>query len=81
MLGNVYEWCGDWFGPYETGSQANPTGPKEGDSKVLRGGSWVVSPRNVRVSGRGGLGPTYRVFSIGFRCVGEQRLEFTVLSL
>lgn len=33
MLGNVWEWCSDWFGNYEAGSQASPAGPKEGDLK------------------------------------------------
>jgi len=71
MLGNVWEWCSDWFGPYETGSQANPSGPKEGNIKVLRGGSWSSIPRGVRVSYRGRSGPSSRGNGVGFRCVGE----------
>ncbi len=71
MLGNVWEWCSDSYVPYETGSQANPAGPKEGDSKVLRGGSWDDDPLHVRVSDRLRLEPTVRDGGIGFRCVGE----------
>ena len=58
MLGNVWEWTSD---NYDAGR------------KVVRGGSWSDSPQFVRVSGRGGDGPTNRLSDIGFRCAGEFR--------
>ena len=75
MLGNVWEWCGDWFGNYEPGPQENPVGPPTGISKVRRGGSWYSSPRDVRVSFRNDDEPAYRNDGIGFRCAGELSLE------
>ncbi len=71
MLGNVWEWCSDWYREYSEAGQDNPTGPPSGEEKIVRGGSWVFSPRIVRVSDRFRYVPTYRDNSIGFRCGGE----------
>ena len=52
MSGNVWEWCNDRYGDYQSNSQTNPTGPSEGEYRVLRGGSWNSLDRGVRVSNR-----------------------------
>ena len=67
MIGNVCEWCNDWYGYYQSNSQTNPTGPSEGEYRVLRGGSWYYRDRFVRVSGRGGFTPGDRDNGIGLR--------------
>ena len=52
MLGNVYEWCADWYGDYSSSSQANPTGPLSGSYRVIRGGGWINYPGIVRSASR-----------------------------
>ena len=71
MLGNVWEWCGYWYGRYDMGSQEDPRRLKHGGVKVWRGGSWDYGPRFVRVSARVGVKPKDRSRSVGFRCAGE----------
>jgi formylglycine-generating enzyme required for sulfatase activity len=71
LLGNVWEWCGDWFGPYGTEHSQNPSGPKEGEQETLRGGAWSSRPLVVRVSNRDWDEPTVRGNSVGFRCAGD----------
>ena len=48
MLGNVYEWCGDGYGPYPTGSATDPVGPSDVPDRVYRGGSWWDDARYVQ---------------------------------
>ena len=67
MSGNVWEWCNDWWGCYQSNSQTNPTGPSEGGFRVLRGGSWSSLDGVVRVSYRNGDTPGSRDFYSGLR--------------
>jgi formylglycine-generating enzyme required for sulfatase activity len=71
-LGNVFEWVNDWYGEnyYPASPERDPRGPDSGQYRVLRGGSWYLDPRRVRVSGRHRCDPADRFNSVGFRCGG-----------
>ena len=69
MHGNVWEWLQDfWNGSYE-GAPADGNEWESGDwsRRVLRGGSWVNDPRDLRSANRFGLGHIFRSYSIGIR--------------
>ena len=40
MHGNVYEWCLDWYGAYDTEAVEDPQGGITGSKRVWRGGGW-----------------------------------------
>jgi len=67
MIGNVWEWCSDWKGDYEAGSQVDPVGPSTGSARVLRGGSWGDAAGNCRCAFRCWVRPADRNSYGGFR--------------
>jgi formylglycine-generating enzyme required for sulfatase activity len=71
MIGNVREWCSDWYGPYGTSSVTDPTGAAEGSRRALRGGSWFDVPVMSRCASRGRYPPDVRRPYNGLRLVVE----------
>lgn len=74
MTGNVDEWVADWYEEnfYKKKAAAvDPQGPKSGDYKCLRGGSWGDGAADLRAAFRVYDAPVYRHGSLGFRCSRE----------
>ena len=67
MLGNVEEWCQDWYGSYSSGDQADPSGPSSGTSRVNRGGHFTTDSEFLNARERGARSPGDNVVYVGFR--------------
>jgi formylglycine-generating enzyme required for sulfatase activity len=73
MLGNVWEWCEDWYGEYTAERVADPVGPSKGTARVIRGGCWFYPARLLRSACRFGLDPGSRDYDLGFRLLSSAR--------
>ncbi len=52
MVGNVYEWCWDYKDAYSADEQTDPIGSVNGETHVLRGGSFIDGKFYLRSSNR-----------------------------
>lgn len=70
MTGNVSEWCQDYFAQeYRQSNIKNPSGPKEGTLRVIRGGNVCTSIYDSKICTRQYANPNYPALYTGVRLI------------
>ena len=70
MIGNVWEWVFDFYGPYRDVHKKNPKGESRGYKRVIRGGSFYTSfVEGLKSANRYEEAPTLSDSFTGFRIV------------
>ena len=74
LSGNVYEWVWDWYDKhryshFSASGRSDPSGPREGRQRVLRGGAFSGDTSVLRATFRNMRDPRERLASHGLRVV------------
>ena len=77
MLGNVWEWCNDWYadGYYATSPSRDPQGPTAGKQRVLRGGAWDCTIETCTAARRSKEFPVFTDACFGADTYGFRRVR------
>jgi formylglycine-generating enzyme required for sulfatase activity len=77
LAGNVNEWVSDRYQPdyYARSPRKDPSGPRSGADRVIRGGGWNTPPRELRSSARLHAPPSTQDFGTGFRLARTEPQE------
>jgi formylglycine-generating enzyme required for sulfatase activity len=69
VAGNAWQWVQDCYHDGYDGAPGDGSAWTEGDcgNRILRGGSWINSPEDLRSARRVGLTTDYRFYFLGFR--------------
>lgn len=76
VVGNVWEWCADWFSAVHDDVRSDPQGPGAGTARVIRGGSYLCHRsycNRYRVAARSANTPDSTSGNTGFRCAADRR--------